>query len=88
MGAGSWRASSPHDSIGTADKSVGSAVLRIAYSDQSLGVLTVSCDLVGIPSCVFEGIRTMKGSVDYWNREAPASPGNAGRTTSTIASED
>ena len=33
-------------------------------SDENLGFLTVSCDLVGIPSCVFEGITTTKGYVD------------------------
>jgi len=80
----------PNDAIGNlADNSAGLAVLRIAYSDNSLGVLTVSCHLVGTPAAVFEGITTTKGFVDYWNREAPpAPPGNANRTTFHVMSEE
>lgn len=73
----------PNDNIGIlADNRAGLAVLQIAYSDGSEGVLVVSCHLVGTPDSVFEGITASKGFADFWNREAPpAPPGNANRTT-------
>lgn len=73
----------PNDNIGNlADNRAGMVVLRIAYSDGSRGVLTVSCHLVGTPDSVFEGITATKGFAAYWNREAPpAPPGDANRTT-------
>jgi len=73
----------PHDNIGNrADSRAGLVAVEIAYSDGSGGILVVSCDLVGTPHAVFEGITASKGFVDYWNREAPpAPPGNANRTT-------
>jgi hypothetical protein len=72
----------PNDEIGPpANQRGGLLVLRIAYSDGSVGTLTVSCHLVGTPDSVFEGVTATKGFVDYWNREAPpAPPGNANRT--------
>jgi len=73
----------PIDNIGIfANNRGGLLVVKIAYSDGSAGLLTVSCHLVGTPDSVFEGITATKGFVDYWNREAPpAPPGNANRTT-------
>jgi len=61
------------DNIGrTADFRGGLAVLQIAYSDGSKGVLVVSCHApAGAPDSVFEGITASKGFVDFWNREAP-----------------
>lgn len=71
----------PNDNIGVrAQESAGLAVLRIGYSDGSRGLLTISCDLVGTPDGVFEGITATKGFVDYWNREAPV-PGVDGNRT-------
>jgi len=71
----------PNDNIGVrAQESAGLAILRIRYSDGSRGVLTISCDLVGTPDGVFEGITATKGFVDYWNREAPV-PGVDGNRT-------
>lgn len=71
----------PHDNIGDpADSRAGLAVLRVAYSDGSRGVLVVSCHLVGTPNSVFEGITASKGFADYWNREAPAPGVDANRT--------
>jgi hypothetical protein len=65
------------------------AILRVAYSDGSRGVLTVSCHIVGTPDSVFEGVTTTKGFVDYWNREAPpAPPTNGNRTNFHVMSED
>jgi hypothetical protein len=47
----------------------GLAILRIAYSDGSRGILVLSCNLAGpgTPD-VFEGITASKGYVDFWNR--------------------
>lgn len=62
----------PHDAIGNrADARAGLAVLRVRYSNGRDGILVVSCDLVGTPDSVFEGITASTGFVDYWNREAP-----------------
>jgi hypothetical protein len=80
----------PNDTIGNlADSHGGLAILRVAYSDGSRGVLTVSCHIVGTPDSVFEGVTTTKGFVDYWNREAPpAPPTNGNRTNFHVMSED
>jgi len=61
------------DAIGNAaDARAGLAVLRIAYSDGSRGILVVSCHLAGTPNAVFEGITATKGFVDYLNRSSGA----------------
>ena len=72
----------PNDNIGDGSKSHGGlALLRVAYSDGSQGVLEVSCHFVNSPDSLFEGITATKGYVPYWNRVAPpAPPGNANRT--------
>jgi hypothetical protein len=85
------QASNAKDRIGDgtlADNRGGLAILRIAYSDGSKGILVVSCDLpgnpppgpVGSPDSIFEGITASKGFVDYWNRAAPV-PGMDGNRT-------
>lgn len=67
------------DAIGiSTDGHAGLAVLQIAYSDGSEGVLVVSCHFVGTPDSVFEGVTASKGFVDYWNHVGPV--GNTGRT--------
>lgn len=60
----------------------GLAVLRIAYSDGSKGVLVISCNVPGegTPESVFEGITVSKDFIDYWNRTAPI-PGVDGNRT-------
>jgi hypothetical protein len=71
-----------------ADNRGGLAILRIAYSDGSKGILVVSCDLPGNPSpgpagsphSIFEGITATKGFVDYWNHGVPAAGVNGNRT--------
>jgi hypothetical protein len=71
-----------------ADNRGGLAILRIAYSDGSKGILVVSCDLpgnpapgpAGSPDTLFEGITASKGFVDYWNREAPVAKVDGNRT--------
>jgi hypothetical protein len=85
------QASNAKDHIGDgtlADNRGGLAILRIAYSDGSKGILVVSCDLpgnpppgpAGSPDSIFEGITASKGFVDYWNRAAPV-PGADGNRT-------
>jgi hypothetical protein len=71
-----------------ADNRGGLAILRIAYSDGSKGILVVSCDLpgnpapgpAGSPDTLFEGITASKGFVDYWNRAAPVPKVDGNRT--------
>jgi len=58
----------------------GLAILRVEFSDESHGVLTVSCHFNGTPASVFEGIRVSKGYVDYWNGTAPAGGVEGNRT--------
>ena len=85
------QASNAKDLIGDgtlADNRGGLAILRIAYSDGSKGILVISCDLpgnpppgpAGSPDTLFEGITASKGFVDYWNREAPVPKVDGNRT--------
>ena len=85
------QASNAKDHIGDgtlADNRGGLAILRIAYSDGSKGILVVSCDLpgnpppgpAGSPDSIFEGITASKGFVDYWNRAAPVPRVDGNRT--------
>jgi hypothetical protein len=77
-----------------ADNRGGPAILRIAYSDGSKGILVVSCDLpgnppsgpAGSPDSIFEGITASKGFVDYWNRAAPVPGVDANRTLFHVVS--
>ena len=71
----------PHDNIGSIeDQRAGLLFVNIQYSDGSPGVLAVSCDLIGTPDSVFEGIRVSKSFVDYWNGTAPVPGVDANRT--------
>jgi hypothetical protein len=46
----------------------GLAVLRVAYSDGTSGILTISCNAEPLdPFSVFEGMIASKGVVQYWN---------------------
>jgi len=60
----------------------GLAVLGIAYSDGSQGVLFISCNAPGegTPASVFEGITVSKDYIDYWDRHNPV-PGVDGNRT-------
>lgn len=79
----------PNDNVGDReDESAGLAVLRIRYSDDTGGLLTVSCDLVGTSAAVFEGVTTTKGFVDYWNRVAPQPGVDGNRTNFHVLTED
>jgi hypothetical protein len=69
------------DLIGnTNERANGTAVLRIAYSDGSSGVLTVGCHGPGAPPGIFEGIAVTKGYVTYYNVAAPTGGVDANRT--------
>ncbi len=69
------------DEIGKhADTRAGLAVLRIAYSNGSRGVLFVSCNLPGAPPSIFEGITATMGFSHYWDRQAPVDGAEGNRT--------
>jgi hypothetical protein len=68
------------DNIGGGTRTNGAAVLKIAFSDGSSGVLTVGCHGPGAPPGIFEGIATTKGYKTYYNVPAPAPGVDAGRT--------
>jgi hypothetical protein len=60
------------DDIGAEeDFRAGLAKLRVRYSNETTGVLTVSCHGAGTPDCVFEGITASMDYEDFWNAEAP-----------------
>ena len=59
----------------------GNAVLKIAFSDGSQGVLTVGCHGPGAPPGIFEGIATTKGYKTYYNVQPPSAGVDANRTT-------
>jgi hypothetical protein len=64
----------------TTERTNGTAVLRIEFSDGNSGVLTVGCHGPGAPAGIFEGIATTKGYTTYYNVPAPPANGNTGRT--------
>jgi hypothetical protein len=69
------------DKIGDVNKRAnGTAVLRIAYSDGSQGVLTIGCHGPGAPPGIFEGIATSKGFKLYYEAEDPKPAVDANRT--------
>ncbi len=70
------------------DTRAGLAILRIAYSDGSQGILVASCHLPGTPADVFEGVTASKGNVDFWNRIAPMAGVNENRTLFHALEED
>src|SRR5204863_5197932 len=53
------------DNIGEGTRTNGTAVLTIAFSDGSSGVLTVRCHPPGAPPVTFASIRTTKGCQTY-----------------------
>ena len=68
------------DNIDEGTRTNGTAVLKIAFSDGSSGVLTVGCHGPGAPPGIFEGIATTKGYKTYYNVQTPASGVDANRT--------
>jgi hypothetical protein len=68
------------DNIDQGRRSNGTAVLRIAFSDGSTGVLTVGCHGPGAPPGIFEGIATTKGYKTYYAVQPPVAGIDANRT--------
>jgi hypothetical protein len=78
-----FQASTPPftDNIGDlSERSNGTAVLRVEFSDEASGVLTVGCHGPGAPNGIFEGIAVTKGYVTYYNVAAPTGGVDANRT--------
>ena len=59
------------DNIDHGTRVNGTAVLTIAFSDGSQGVLTIGCHGPGAPPGIFEGIATTKGYKTYYTVPAP-----------------
>jgi hypothetical protein len=82
----SWRPANPQtdvgfiDNIGGGTRTNGTAVLEIAFSDGSTGILTVGCHGPGAPPGIFEGIATTKGFKTYYTVPSPVAGVDAGRT--------
>jgi hypothetical protein len=69
------------DKIGDVNKRAnGTAVLRIAFSGGSQGVLTIGCHGPGAPPGIFEGIASSKGFKLYYEAEDPKPAVDANRT--------
>src|SRR6266508_5520569 len=68
------------DNIGGGTRANGTAVLKIAFSDGSHGVLTVGCHGPGAPPGIFEGIATTKGFKTYYTVNPPSPGVDANRT--------
>jgi len=69
------------DNIGElSQRTNGTAVLRIEFSDGSAGVLTVGCHGPGAPPGIIEGIATTKGYKTYYETEEPVGGVDANRT--------
>src|SRR6266545_1510099 len=68
------------DNIDEGKGANGVAVLKIAFSDGSTGVLTVGCHGPGAPPGIFEGIATTKGNKTYYAVQPPAPGVDANRT--------
>ena len=62
------------DNIDGGTRTNGTAVLTIAFSDRTQGVLTIGCHGPGAPPGTFEGIATTKNYKTYYSVEDP-SPG-------------
>ena len=69
------------DNIGAlSQRTNGTAVLRIRFSDGESGVLTVGCHGPGAPPGIFEGIATTKGFKTYYEAQDPVGGVDANRT--------
>jgi hypothetical protein len=79
--AGTLVGSGLNDHIGTlADTRAGLAVLRIKYSDGLDGVLFLSCNLIGTPKSVDEGINASRGFVNFFAPQMPVFGQHSNRT--------
>jgi hypothetical protein len=82
VNAGPQAATTPAfvDNIDHGTRVNGTAVLTVAFSDGSQGVLTIGCHGPGAPPGIFEGIATTKGFKTYYSVPAPVPNVDAGRT--------
>jgi hypothetical protein len=82
----SWRPANAQDNVGFVDnidegtRTNGTAVLSIAFSDGTDGVLTVGCHGPGAPPGIFEGIATTKDYKTYYIVSPPTGGVDANRT--------
>jgi hypothetical protein len=85
-GLADWENAGPQADVGFRDnidegtRTNGNAVLTIAFSDGSQGVLTIGCHGPGAPAGIFEGIATTKGYKTYYTVQPPAAGVDANRT--------
>jgi hypothetical protein len=85
-GLADWENAGPQANVGFVDKidegtrTNGNAVLTIAFSDGSQGVLTIGCHGPGAPAGIFEGIATTKGYKTYYTVQPPTAGVDANRT--------
>ena len=68
------------DNIDHGTRANGVAVFRIRYSDGNDGILGVGCDGPNAPPGTLEGVIASKGSVTYWDAQAPVGGVDANRT--------
>jgi hypothetical protein len=68
------------DNIDGGTRTNGTAVLTVAFSDGTTGVLTVGCHGPGAPPGIIEGIATTKGYKTYTESEDPVAGIDANRT--------
>ena len=69
------------DNIGSlTQRTNGTAVLRVAFSDGQSGVLTIGCHGPGAPPGIIEGIATSKGYKTYYEVQEPVGGVDANRT--------
>jgi hypothetical protein len=69
-----------NDLIDDGTSTNGTAVLNIAFSDGTDGVLTIGCHGPGAPAGIFEGIATTKDYKTYYIVSAPTGGVDANRT--------
>ena len=82
----SWESAGPQaccpfiDNIDEGTRTNGNAVLTIAFSDGTQGVLTIGCHGPGAPPGIFEGIATTKKYKTYYTVQPPTSGVDSNRT--------
>jgi hypothetical protein len=82
----SWVSAGPQANVGFVDnidhgtRTNGTAVVTIAFSDGTPGVLTIGCHGPGAPAGIFEGIATTKGYKTYYTVQAPTAGVDGNRT--------
>jgi len=68
------------DNIDEGTRTNGTAVLTIAFSDRTQGVLTIGCHGPGAPPGIVEGIATTKNYKTYYSVEDPTAGVDANRS--------